>query len=76
MRRAFWLTALGHALGLTVSVIAMLAPPIWWAGGWFWRDFAVHWSMLILALVGCAIAFLLSPDDEMPGTPRGVPGSR
>lgn len=46
-RRRFWAGLVGHLAGLLVSTVAMMAPPIWWAGGSFARDFAVHWSMLI-----------------------------
>jgi hypothetical protein len=56
-RRRFWGGVIGHVAGMLVATVAMLAPPIWWAGGSFARDFAVHWSMLI----GFALGLLIGP---------------
>lgn len=49
---AFWGAVLGHTAALLVTTAAALNPPIWWAGGGFWRDFAVHWSLLVGAALG------------------------
>ncbi len=52
---AFWGATLGHIAALLVTTAAALNPPVWWAGGGFWRDFAVHWSLLVgVALGACA----------------------
>lgn len=58
-RRVFWGAVAGHSLALLVTMAASMYPPIWWAGGSFWRDAAVHWSMLFGALLGAGIAGLL-----------------
>lgn len=60
-RKRFWGGVIGHAIGMLVSVAAMLMPPIWWAGGSFARDFAVHWSMLIGFILGVLFAGLARP---------------
>jgi hypothetical protein len=52
-RGMFWGGIGGHTAGLLIATAAMLLPPIWWAGGGFWRDFAVHWSMLLGCGLGC-----------------------
>ena len=59
-RRRFWGATLGHTAGLLASLTATLVPPIWWHGGSWWRDFLVHWSMLVGAAVGVAIAQLMA----------------
>ena len=53
-RRVFWGAVVGHSLALLVTMVAALFPPIWWAGGSFWRDAAVHWSLLFGGLLGAA----------------------
>ena len=54
-RRIFWGAITAHFLALLVTMTASLYPPIWWAGGSFWRDAAVHWSLLFGALLGAGI---------------------
>lgn len=58
-KRAFWGGVIGHTLGLIITLIATLAPPVWWAGGPFWRDFAIHWSLLFGVLIGAAVGVVL-----------------
>lgn len=57
---AFWGGVTGHAVGLTVTLVAAVKPAVWWAGGPFLRDFAVHWTPMLLAIGGLAIGALLS----------------
>lgn len=54
-RGAFWGGVAGHAVGLAITLTAAMCPPVWWAGGPFWRDFAVHWSPMLAALAGGAV---------------------
>jgi hypothetical protein len=58
-RNAFWGGVMGHAAGLTTTLIASVNPAVWWAGGPFLRDFAVHWSPLLLAMAGAAAGAVL-----------------
>lgn len=51
----FWGAVLGHTLGVLVTLAATLYPPVHWEIGGWWRDAAVHWSMLVGAVVGGAI---------------------
>ncbi len=55
-RRAFWGGVFGHSLALLITLTASLYPPIWWAGGSFWRDAAVHWTLLFGGLLGAGLA--------------------
>lgn len=55
-RRLFWGGVVGHLSGLALTTVMAVTPPIWWAGGSFWRDFAVHWSLLFGALIGAGLA--------------------
>jgi hypothetical protein len=51
-RRRFWGGVIGYGVGLAVTLTAMMAPPVWWAGGGVVREVAVHWSMLAGFLAG------------------------
>jgi hypothetical protein len=58
-KRVFWGGVIGHTIALVVTLVAAMSPPIAWAGGNFWRDFAVHWSLLLGALLGGAAGAVL-----------------
>lgn len=58
-RGAFWGGVIGHGIGLAITLTAAVKPAVWWAGGPFLRDFAVHWSPMLLALGGLALGSLL-----------------
>lgn len=51
-RRVFWGAVAGHSIALLVMLGVTLYPPIGWEGGPRARDNAVHWSLLLGALVG------------------------
>lgn len=51
-RRVFWGGVAGHSLALLVTLGAALYPPIAWAEGPRPRDNAVHWTMVLGAVVG------------------------
>lgn len=53
-RRLFWGGVAGHSLGIVAATVAMVAPPVWWAGGGDGRVLVVHWAMLTGFLVGSA----------------------
>jgi len=55
-RSLFWGALLGHTTGLLLTVTLTMLPPIWWHGGPMWRDFLVHFSMLIGTVAGTALA--------------------
>jgi hypothetical protein len=59
-RSSFWGGVIGHAAGLLVTLTTSMLPPVWWAGGSFVRDFAVHWSPVLLAALGIAAGALLA----------------
>lgn len=51
-RRVFWGAVIGHTLAMLLMTVAALYPPVEWGGEGFWRDFAVHWSLALGAIVG------------------------
>ena len=57
-RRVFWGAAVGHTLAVLLTVAAAMYPPVAWEGGAWARGFAVHWSMLLGAVLGGAAAAL------------------
>lgn len=64
-KRVFWGGTIGHALGIVLTLVAMMSPPVWWGeGGASWRSFAVHWSMLLGALAGIAVGLALRDARE------------
>lgn len=50
-KRLFWGGVIGHAVGIIVTMVVMMSPPVWWADAESVRTFAVHWAMV----VGCAV---------------------
>lgn len=65
-RRVFWGGVAGHTLALVVTVTAALWPPVWWHEGPFWRDAAVHWTLVFGALLGAALAAAFRRSAEVP----------
>lgn len=59
VRSAFWGGVSGHAAGLLIALTASVNPAVWWAGGPFLRDFAVHWSPMLLAMAGALMGLAL-----------------
>jgi hypothetical protein len=49
-KRLFWGGVIGHAIGIVVTMVVMMSPPVWWADTESVRTFAVHWAMVL----GCA----------------------
>jgi uncharacterized membrane protein YcfT len=68
-RRFFWGAVIGHSLGMVVTVVASLFPPIWWEGGTVLRDYLVHWSMLAGSVFG-VLAAQLGGRNELPDAPH------
>ena len=58
-RRVFWGAVAGHSVALLIMLAATMYPPVLWEGGLRARDIAVHWSMVLGAVVGSAIAAAL-----------------
>ena len=58
-RRVFWGAVAGHSIALLVTLAATLYPPVGWEGGPRVRDAAVHWSLVLGALVGGVIGGVL-----------------
>jgi peptidoglycan biosynthesis protein MviN/MurJ (putative lipid II flippase) len=68
-RGAFWGAVTGHALGMLVTVAALHYPPVLWGDGGS-RPVLVYWPMLLGAVAGGAIGWML-------GARRGgAPGQR
>lgn len=59
-RGAFWGGVIGHAAGLLITLTTSVNPAVWWAGGPFLRDFAVHWSPMLLGLSGALVGLALA----------------
>src|SRR5690606_6592999 len=57
-RGAFWGGATGHSIAIVLTLVAALTPPIAWQDGGFWRDFTVHWSMLLGFFAGAGVGVL------------------
>jgi hypothetical protein len=51
-RGVFWGATIGHSLGILATLTAVHYPPVLWTEGW--RAVAVHWSMVVGALLGAA----------------------
>ncbi len=61
-KHLFWGGVTGHTIGLMVTLVAMLAPPLSWVDGGQMRTLWVHWSMLAGFGLGLALAmFVRSP---------------
>lgn len=46
-KRLFWGGVIGHALGVVVTMLVMMSPPVWWADAESVRTLAVYWAMII-----------------------------
>jgi len=57
-RGVFWGAVAGHTLGMLASVAAMHVPAVPWAGGDA-RTIIVHWGMLLGAILGGAIGWMM-----------------
>ena len=66
-RRFFWGAVIGHMLGMCITVVASMFPPIWWEGGTVLRDYLVHWSMLVGSVLG-VLAAQFGGRDKLPET--------
>ena len=53
-RRVFWGGVIGHSLAILMMLAATMYPPVLWEGPA--RSAAVHWSMILGAVIGGAIA--------------------
>jgi hypothetical protein len=58
-RRVFWGGVIGHSIAICVMLAATLYPPVVWEGGPRSRDAAVHWSLVLGAVIGSAIGAVL-----------------
>lgn len=58
-RRVFWGGVAGHSIALLVMAAVTMFPPVAWEGGFYARDVTVHWSIVLGALAGGAIAAVL-----------------
>jgi hypothetical protein len=57
-RGMFWGAVIGHALGMLATVGAMHLPPVLWSGSDA-RTAAVHWAMLLGAVLGAAMGWMM-----------------
>ena len=55
-RRIFWGAIIGHSLGVAITLVLLIFPPVAWQDGSGWRDFLVHWSMLLGGAAGALVA--------------------
>lgn len=58
-RRAFWGGVAGHSFAVLLTIAVSMYPSIAWEGGPRLRDHAVHWSMILGAVLGGGIAAAL-----------------
>lgn len=65
-RRVFWGGVTGHSIAILVMLIASMYPPIVWKGGPRSRDAAVHWSLVLGAVLGGGIAAVLPARSRTP----------
>jgi hypothetical protein len=57
-RGMFWGAVAGHSLGMLASIAAMHVPAVLWDGGDA-RTAIVYWGMLIGAMVGAAVGWMM-----------------
>ncbi len=50
--RLFWWVALGHTLGMLVTLAALLAPPIFWGDAGGLRSVLIYWGLFAGAGTG------------------------
>ena len=65
-RRVFWGGVIGHSLAILVMLTATMYPPVVWEGGLRARDVAVHWSMVLGAVMGGVIGAALPARKRQP----------
>jgi len=53
----FWGATLGYVAGMLLMLVAIHYPPVLWAGGG-WRTAAVHWGMVVGAVLGAGVGVL------------------
>jgi hypothetical protein len=58
-RRVFWGGVIGHSIAILVMLTVTMTPPVAWEGGPRLRDAAVHWSMVLGAVLGGGIGAAL-----------------
>ena len=50
-KHGFWGGVIGEMIGVALVATILVFPPVQWqAGGW--RDAALHWSLVVLPLLG------------------------
>jgi len=74
VRSAFWGSVTGYFVGVLVICIVTVIPPIHWDGVW-WRDVAVHWSMVLGALIGFAAGAVFAQGDTSSAQSGSRPGA-
>ena len=65
-RRVFWGGVAGHSIAILVMLTVTLTPPVAWEGGPRLRDATVHWSLVVGAVAGGAIAAALPARKRKP----------
>jgi hypothetical protein len=65
-RRVFWGGVIGHSIAIFLMLTAALYPPVAWEGGPRTRDAAVHWSLVLGAVVGGVIGAALPARMRRP----------
>lgn len=55
-RAIFWGGVIGYGIGVVITSVFMLVPPVDWAGGGRIREMAIQYSMVVLALLGIVSA--------------------
>jgi hypothetical protein len=59
-RRMFWGAVIGYLAGMLVTLVAIHYPAVLWEGGW--RAAAVHWGMVVGAVLGAGVGWGLKTD--------------
>ncbi|MGH7459897.1 MAG: hypothetical protein ACREMA_02570 [Longimicrobiales bacterium] len=55
LRALFWGGTIGYCLAIVLTTVFSMLPPYHWSTGAVIRDLTVHWSMLVLTVVGAVI---------------------
>jgi hypothetical protein len=57
-RGLFWGATTGYCIAMVVTTVFTMLPPYHWSTGSVVRDLVVHWSMLVLTVVGGIVGLL------------------
>ena len=70
-RGLFWGATSGYCIAIVLTSVLTMLPPYHWSTGSVVRDLAVHWSMLVLTVLGGIIGLVRGKS-----VPRGASAAK